>query len=373
MDDEQNTQLEFWGLNGLPHHRSPNCIVGDLLEESDCACRNLIQNKHEVLECGSKKSVQFISDIGGLDLTHLVTKPVVAPTLPPFVPEIPKGRVQTVKLINSSVIAVKLTNLINPRTLSVDFNFRQNMGISSSTKVVLLNYAHDTLIEKIWTNRHTVFPAIASLDVDFMTGFDYSVFMIHPHMERLINLSRGIFSAIQLQKYGAQAIPHLYWSGPKDIARLGVWLNNSPQTKMVATYIGLSRNKPHWKATIEGIRLLNEITNRRITFLVSGPSTRIKINQLIATNANIVLTSSKPVQKASNYRLITEKYPTGFQVATRPVNENIAFFEDLMRYEVVHADKSKPLSDPIKKLMRPAYFISRTQKNFNFINQQGRN
>lgn len=346
MNDEQNGQREFWGMNGNTEFRSPHCVVGDLLEPGDSACYDTSGGNHEVLVCGAVKSVQFMDDVGGLDLSNVVAQPSFMPVLPSFIPEFPLGNTKKIDGVKLPWVAVKLSKVVNPRTLKVRHDFRDSLGVDRSCKILLLNYGSDALIEKVWTHRRELIPEIASLGVDLVTGIDYSVFTNHPHMERLVNIKRGLFSFSLFQDEGVAAVPHLYWSGPKDIGRWVDWLKTNSNVTIIASYLGLSKSW-HWDKTLREIDLLIKSLDRDVTLLASGPSTPRKIRQLRSIVPKLVITSSVPVQQSLNYNLLSSNpaSPNKSVYPHVPIMENVAYFERLIGAKA-HEDA------PIKNLDR---------------------
>lgn len=300
MDEVAGDQLSFWGKNGVASGRCADCLVSDFIEENDSSCKNLEKSNYEVIECGTQKSIEFINDCRGILFTNISALPVQVPQLPRFIPTVKKGSHYMLSQSPLPWVAITLADVVSPKELVVAKNIRQRIGVPAETKLLLLCYASDSLIEKIWKERDRILPQLACIDVDLMTAIDYSVFWDQPHLERLVNMKRSLVTFDIFQQLGTPAIPHLYWSSKKDIERWAEWLRLNPSVTHVAMYWGLFKDPVSWRKQVKFLEYFNQMIDRPITQLISGPSTLEKINDLLAISPQLVITSGSPARAASN-------------------------------------------------------------------------
>jgi len=327
MDDLEN-QLSFWGKDGIDSGRSPSCLVSNFVEKNDSSCKNFEKSNYEVIECGTKKGIKYVNDCRGITFENVSAKTIKIKKLPRFVPAVSGGSGFMLKKSDIPWVAITLADAISPSQLTVTKNIREKIGVSNETKILLLNYAGDSLIEKIWTKRREILPQIAQLDIDLMTAIDYSVFWDQPHLERLVNMKRSLITFDIFQKYGAKVVPHIYWSSKKDIERWAKWLSHNPSVTSVSMYWGLFKDNKNWKIQIEYFKYFNKIIDRPIHQIISGPSTEEKIKEVASIAQNITITNGSAARLASGKKEITKNGIINVFPKV-PFTENVEYFSKL--------------------------------------------
>ncbi|MCX6816728.1 MAG: DUF4417 domain-containing protein [Candidatus Beckwithbacteria bacterium] len=326
MDEKITDQLEFWGLNGLSTARISGCPVVDYLDDCDSACYPTKPSKYEALTCGSKKGAQFLGDARGATLNNIKALRVKIPKLPIFIPELQHGSKYLVNNTKLDWVAVKIDEVVSKHDLKVAADIRKRIGIDSKTKVLLLGYGSDRFLENLWTNRKKIFPQIASLKADLYTAIDYSVFLVHPHLERVLNVKRSLVTFDILQRLGVPVVPHIYWSGEKDMKRWAFWLNQNSGVNLVSMYLGWIR-KSEWVKIFSELKCLNKSLERKINYLISGPGNLTEIKPLKEILGNVILTDAECALNAAHHKLSQNK----LKVTYYPFKENLDYHTELVK------------------------------------------
>lgn len=322
-------QQEFWGAHGTEQGRDERCLVGDFIDPLDSACHELMESNYETLSCGSEKGQQYLRACRGATLLNIHAKEQNIPDLPSFIPYgFSSGSGYILRKAELPWIAITLGKIINSKTLEVVADVRSHIGVGEDTKVLLLNYAPDNLIERIWDNRKTVLPALAQTNVDLMTAIDYSVFLDQPHLESVVNIKRSFVTYDLLQEYGAKVIPHAYWRGQKSLDHLAEWFNANPKANHLANYPGLRKLPHEWQRHLIDLRYLRSRLTREITLVISGPSNPTRVAELIRIWPNAVISNGVAAQKAMHHTLLAHHGKQ--KVSDLPLIANIEFYDQII-------------------------------------------
>ena len=229
----------------------------------------------------------------------VVARPIVQTVLPSYIPMIGRDGKKLFQQVDVPIVAISLNKLISPNTLELPRDVREKFGIPRETKIILLNYAKDRLIERMWPKRREIFKRIADLQFDLVTGVDYSIWHNQEHAERLINMKRSLLTYEEFQLLGIPAIPHMYWYGHRDLERWAEWINSNEHVSIVAINLQTIRTKL-WDQVIREIKEFTPFLHRKIQFLVTGPSTETKVTQLsMATPFKLI--NAVPAYKAVSH------------------------------------------------------------------------
>lgn len=271
-------QLALWS------QRSDSCPFLDFIEEEDENCFSFdhYRNGYEVIGEDHVDFAKWMADIGNVGFDNIVGQATPNLNLPSFIPVVTRGSGKILNgIIPPEFVGVSLGDVVNEKTLEAPDEIRKKFGIDQKSKIVLLCFGKDNLIEKIWTERRSTFSKIASLGFDLVTGINYSIWFDQPHSERLINLKRGLIIFKEFQDLGIPAIPHIYWFGDKDILRWCNWLNSNPNVKTIAINTQTEKSDKVWQKTIKGLELfMSHLVNKEIHFLITGPSRPKRIDQV---------------------------------------------------------------------------------------------
>lgn len=322
--------------------RSANCPFGDMLEEDDDNCFSTNKDsEYEVISENHPDFAGWLADIRGVGFADVTSRPVPFFDLPPFMPTIRHGSKGLLKSFNPEYIAVSLGDVISHKKLITAKDIRQRFGVDKYTKIVLLNYAEDALIERIWTIRKDIFSQLAKLDFDLVTSINYSIWFSQPHAERLINMKRSLITFEELQKLGIPTLPHIYWTGKTDLKRWANWLNSNAEVWCVAVNLQTERDSRsgRWDQALSDLRYLVSLLDRDIHFFISGASTLERCLQLKEAFPKLTITNGFCARQAACGFLLSEELgKLKFEHSnTIPKNDilkiNTNFYTELMNSE----------------------------------------
>lgn len=273
----ETKQLMFW------NQRSQTCPFTELIEDDDDNCLSFgnFKSGYEFFAEDHPDLPKWLADVKGVGFGDIKAQSLRF-NLPnsTFIPVVARGSQKILKDTPQPFVGVSIGDVVTGKSLSVPSEIRSKFGIDAKSKIILFCFGKDELIERIWTNRKTVFPKIASLDFDLVTGINYSIWLNQPHAERLINLKRSLVTFTEFQKLGVPAIPHMYWYGHKDILRWCEWVKNNKNVNLIAVDPQTERKNQIWEQTVKDLGYFVSHLDREIHFLIIGPSTQKRIDQL---------------------------------------------------------------------------------------------
>lgn len=322
---------------GFSDVRSYDCTLKGFTEEEDNHCTTFggKQGGYDYIGEDHPLFAQTLADIGNVGFNDIQAKTTPFVKLPPFVPTIRHGSKKLLQDLNLDYVAISIGDVVSSKELRVIPDVRARFGIPNRTKVVMLGFGKDGLIERIWTRRYEIFPKLALLDIDLFTAINYSIWFNQPHAERLINLKRSLITYQELQALGVTTIPHLYWFGHKDLMRWTVWLADNPSVRLVAINLQTERRNRLWADTMADLRFLVANLPRPVHFLITGPSTIDRITQIKAVLPSFTLTNGNANRLAASSHLLD--VADGKQIAqyvgiprNKILKYNIAFYEAML-------------------------------------------
>lgn len=323
-------QLGIWDI------RSQDCPFEDFIEEDDNHCFSLVSanQDYEVIGEDHPRFAEWLADIRNVGFNDIVAKDILNLNLPSFIPGIRRGSQKLLKDVIPPFVAISLGDIIKGNSLSMPDEIRSRFGIHPQSKLILLCYGKDRLIENVWTQRKVIFPKIASLGFDLVTAVNYSVWFNQPHGERLINLKRTLITFNEFQDLGIPAIPHMYWFGRKDILRWCDWFSKNKNVNFVAINLQTERERGNkvWDKTLEDIKFFISNMDRPLHFLITGPSVPKRIKQLKIVIPNFSLTNGNCARKAAfGFIISSENGDLLYNHSQIPKNEimkmNLAFYQ----------------------------------------------
>lgn len=360
---------------GLWDNRSDRCPFVELLEDDDNHCFSFGQpvGGYDVIAEDTPFFANWLADIRNVGFNDISAKQTPSVSMPAFIPSVKRGSQKILQGNTPPIVAVSLSNIVSKKELSMPTgDIRSKFGIHPKSKVLLLCYAKDGLIEKLWSRRKEVFKTIASLGFDIVTSVNYSVWLDHPHAERLINLKRNLITFQELQDLEIPAVPHIYWTGRKDLMRWRDWLANNKGVNMVAINLQTERERGNaiWKQTLEDLKFFVSILNRPIHFLITGPSKPERIKQLQNILPRFTLTNGACARRAASGYLIKEDqgslhYEHSNEMPKNKIlEENIKFYEKILGKQLGQSHSPVP---PSKKKQSDNQEIIRNFKSINYL------
>ena len=290
----------------LSDQRSPNCPFVDRIENEDDHCFGVGMERtgYETIAEDSPSFEHWMSEINGVGLQDIIARPIPVPELPRYLPTITRGSQTLFTDYRPEFVGVSLGDVVSTEKLYTPTSLRERFGIPAGTKVILLAYGRDRLIENLWPERKQVFARLAQLGFAAATSINYSIWAEQPHAERLINIKRSSLSYKSLQQAGIPAIPHIYWHGRKDLTTWVKWLEANPAVNTAAINLQTIRHRPTWARAIEDLLFLVDCLPRPIHFMITGPQEFSRVRQINKIFPSLTLTNGYTSRMAAAKQLI---------------------------------------------------------------------
>lgn len=327
-----------------------DCPFAPLLEPGDTHCfEPLSKGGYETISENHPDLDFRLAEIRNVGFGNVEARPVALPDLPNFIPDVGAGNGKLLATSNIQCAATTIDRLISPQKHKVSPDIHRVMNVTEDTEAVLLGYAEDNLLEGIWANRYQVASNLAKLDC-IITSPDFSVFPNQPHAERLINEKRSLIFFELLQSFGARVILTIHWFGPKDLRRWAAWLNNNTAVNMVALDLQMLTSPVFWQEALTQLAEFAQLLNRKIHFLITGPSTPMRIKQVKDIFDSVSITSANPIIAAAKHRRLQAELDGGMSKI-----ESELSVEKLVQHNLAVMDRqtggngrlfSKPLEIP---------------------------
>jgi len=261
--------------------KNPDCPFEGLFEDDDDRCYSLSgKNNYDEISEDRPDLEEWLAEIGGVRFDNVTASNTPAIDLPSFLPTIPRGGKKLTFETDEKFFGITLRDVVSMKQLKVAVDIRATLGLAPDTKLVLLAYGRDELIENIWPERWRIYEELLKLNLDLITSINYSIWLNQNHCEHLINVKRNLLTFQEMQSIGLPAIPSIYWYGHKDLDRWAKWLNDHPQIKMAAINLQTLRTRKYWTATVDDLTYFSKLLKSEIHFLIDGPSTIGRIDQI---------------------------------------------------------------------------------------------
>lgn len=290
--------------------RSPDCPFEARLENDDFHCKaaGINAKGYDLIGEDSEDFGLRLAEVNGVDFDDIEIFNPVNPRLPHYLPTIPSGSGKLFTEYSPAFVAVSLKDVVSPKQLKVVKDVHKMLGVPKSTKVILTGFGKDALIEPIWSvkDRQRIVDEIAGLDFYMVIPPNYSIWDDQPHAERLINEKRSLVMYKELLEAGANAVPHIYWYGHKDLEEWAKFLARHPEIRTLSIDMQTLGKDSDWSRAVDDLRYFLTMINKDIHFLVVGPSTVSRVQQIISVIPSITLVNSMASQSAVRRRLVTD-------------------------------------------------------------------
>lgn len=288
--------------------RRSDCPFVHRLEEDDYHCNAVCINKlgYDLIGEDSDDFALRLAEVNGINFDDIVISSPVNPSLPNYIPNVPNGSDKLFRGYNPEFVAVGLKDVVSPKELRVVKDVHKMLGVPKKTKVILLGFGKDALIERVWPceDRSRILREITALDIYAVIPPNYSVWDDQPHAERLINEKRSLIAYRDLIELGAPAIPHIYWYGYKDLDAWVEFLNNNQLIKTVSIDMQTLGRESDWRRALLELRYFVAKLPTDINFVIVGPSTTSRIQQISNIIPNITIINGVAAQCAVRRRIL---------------------------------------------------------------------
>ena len=283
--------------------RRPDCPFAHLIDHDDSHCdvHMFEADGYEVIGDNSDTLDDWMAEARGVQLDDVIARDIIVPTLPDFIPNVPRGNARLYEHFLPECVTVNLGKIVSMEKLSVAKSLTELLGLPSSTKVIIQCYGKDRLIENIWPVRHEVFRKLAQLQPYAITSVNYSVWDSQPHGEQLLNIKRGLLTFEDFQELGLPTIPHIYWSSKQTIQAWAKWLHHNTAVNVVAINLQTLRKTSEWNKAMKDLRYFKSILPRDIHFLITGPQSADRVKEVVAILGSITLSNGYAAYAAASH------------------------------------------------------------------------
>ena len=221
----------------------------------------------------------WIRALGGLAFDDVRARPLTLPALPSYLPQARNRRTLAGHLADSAY-AIRLFEVLRANRVVPASEIREHLGLAQTQALVLILFDSDATLERIWNARACL--EIAHAGYDAVVAPSYSAWIPRPRPELLVSARRSLVYYGLLLDAGVSAIPRLVWELEHDVRRTAQWAEANPSVGLVALDLQTYRARSAWEHQLEGLARFDELTKRRITYLVNGPTTVNRFKALFA-------------------------------------------------------------------------------------------
>lgn len=289
--------------------RRHDCPFRHRLEIDDCHCDAAGMNAlgYDVIGEDSTDFALRLAEVNGVDFDDIVILNPANPILPRYLPTVPKGSGKLFRGYTPEFVAVGLKDVVSGKELKVTTDIYKKLGVPKKTKLIFLGFGKDRLLELVWASkeRRRIFAEIAQLGFYAVIPPNYSIWDDQPHAERLINQKRSMIAYKELLEFGAQAIPHIYWCGLKDLDEYVRFFDRNPDVNTFAIDMQTLGRQPDWERATADLRYFASKLSSDMRCIIVGPSTPARINQIVRTFSRVTIINSAAAQGAVRRRELT--------------------------------------------------------------------
>ena len=287
--------------------KAPHCPFNHRLDPGDNHCNGMGIEKpgYEVLSEDHPDFDEWLAVVRGIDFNNVIATNIAVPDFSgiSYIPTIRRGDGNLLKQYNPKYVGIRLEDVVSPRKLQVPENL-ERFGLPSGTLPILQCYGSDLLIENLWPYRRSVFKRLAKLGFVAATSVNYSIWDDQPHGERLINIKRGLITFEDWQSLGVPTIPHIYWYGYRDLDAWASWFAANPCVAVAAINLQTIKQDTQWEPAIEQLSYFLNKLSRPVHFLINGPASLERMNQLQDIFPTFTLSNAYATRMASAGQLL---------------------------------------------------------------------
>ena len=217
--------------------------------------------------------------LGGLGFEHISARPLTLPALGAYIPQIDiRGGLRG--SLDGPVYAIRVGDVLRIRGVMHAAEIRERYELRDDQQLILVLFDRDRVLERLWDTDMVTSIALAQYDV--VVAPSYSGWMPRPPVELLVNAKRSLAYYAALNEAGANAVPRVLWQAERDVDRWADWmLGNLSAVRLVAIDLQTYRSASDWAVQMEGLARFDDRTGRRVSYLVNGPTTRRRIEELL--------------------------------------------------------------------------------------------
>jgi hypothetical protein len=220
-----------------------------------------------------------LRDLGGPEFDDIVARPAVRLELPLYTAQI-RYRTSLRGHLEEPVYFIRATEVVKSKRVTTAAEIRQALLLKQDQRLIVLLFDDDELLESMWTRGANLVRELADAGYDAVVSPSFSTYTPRPRTDFLINTKRSLLYFAALQVAGAYAIPRVAWIISHDARRMASWTCENPSVETVALDLSTYRPQADWRKQLEGLEIFDSMTERRISYLINGPTTQERCAQL---------------------------------------------------------------------------------------------
>jgi Domain of unknown function (DUF4417) len=272
------------------------CHCGYRGTEAECP-----PNPHpETLSGASDDIGSALAEVRALELDTTVLRPQARIALPPVLLQVDGSK--ACRGVHRPTVAIAFGQLIAKIGLRARKRRRLTdiLHLPQGTRVGVLLFANDPLLEGLWRNRREWATRLAQLEPAFVVAPDFSLWAGDHALGTRYNLVRSVRFIELLQDRGLATIPHFYWSTPRDIGDIAAWIDaNRPE----AVAIDMQCMPTPTEAFLAELAWLREQLPKPPTLLVAGIDAGPRLKKLVAIWPELSMTRNFVPEVAKHVEL----------------------------------------------------------------------
>lgn len=192
--------------------------------------------------------------------------------LGPYVPQI-RVRRALAGYLDEGTYCIRAAEVIGRRRhVLTATELRTQVGLRDDQRIILLLFDSDPILERLWDEATHLLPEIADAEFDAVVAPSFSLWTPRARTEHLYNAKRSVLMFQALRMMGIKSIPRVGWVMEQDAQRFAQWVNASHHS-MVALDLMTYRVDSDWTEQVELLGLFDQLTGRRVRYLINGPTT----------------------------------------------------------------------------------------------------
>jgi hypothetical protein len=224
-------------------------------------------------------TMEELQDLGGPEFDGIVARPTPRLELPPYTAQV-RHRRSLRGYLDEPVYFIRATEVIKSKQVTTAAEMRRALLLKPEQRLIILFFDDDELIESVWTRGAALVRELVDAGYDAIVSPSFSTYTPRPRTDYMINMKRSLIYFEALQIAGAHAIPRIAWIISHDARRLAIWAQDNQAVEMVAIDLSTYRSPADWRKQIEGLEIFDSMTEKRISYLINGPTTQERCEQL---------------------------------------------------------------------------------------------
>lgn len=222
----------------------------------------------------------YMQSVRGPDFRNVRALPAALPKLPRYLPQVRIRRGLRGSL-PEAIYGIRAAEVIGKRKRLLQADaVRTELGLNAHQKLALIMFDTDDVLERIWDEADVLLPDLADARYDLVVSPSYSIYHPRPRLEHLYNFKRAFEIFARCQQLLIPAIPRGAWFIDFDVQRLAEWLNENRAVRWLAVDLQTIRPPDEWDEAVRRLDLLDQVTGRRLRYLLNGPSVAGRIADL---------------------------------------------------------------------------------------------